>query len=140
MVFFARLSHGIDSLLWPSDYTCLGYFTDLHSRQDLLSSGMLVRARKKAPTPYCLLVSGNLPYGNPLFSTTLFSSLDLSIEYYREIATSFQSMRYITLNNQRPQRSTNQGRYQVFQSDSYRNRAPSSFNCEDQASIKDDEP
>lgn len=43
------------------------------------------------PTPYCHLVRGSLPYNDPIIS-----GLGLSTELCGEIATCFQSMRYLT--------------------------------------------
>ena len=49
-----------------------------------------------ASTPYCLLIQGNVPYDEPIFS-----GLGFSADFCRQVATSFQSMRYLTqtLNN-----------------------------------------
>ena len=57
---------------------------------------MMDSAPQYASTPYCLLIRGSVPYDDPIFS-----GLGFSTDFCREVATSFQSMRYLTeiLNN-----------------------------------------
>ena len=51
----------------------------------------MVTAPQYALTPYCLLIRGNVPYDDPIFS-----GLGFSTDFCREVATAFRSMRYLT--------------------------------------------
>lgn len=52
---------------------------------------MMASAPRYEPGAYCLLVRGDLPYSDPIFS-----SLGISPDFCWQIATSFQNMRYLT--------------------------------------------
>ena len=60
-------------------------------RQDLLSSATLTTAPRVDQTPCCRLIRGSLPHNNPVFH-----DIGLSTELGGGIATSFQSMRYLS--------------------------------------------